>query len=719
MTKGLSASVALARRSLGAGGVLGLAVVLVASLSGAGALQLPRDPVQIDSDDIGGVVMGPRGPEAGVWVIAETTDLPTKFGKIVVTDDAGRYVMPDLPRANYSVWVRGYGLIDSPKVQSAPGKLLNLPATPAPNEAAAAQYYPPIYWFSMLKVPAKSEFPLEKIKSQGEWLNVVKTGACQSCHALGTPGTRTIPKELGVFASSAQAWARRLRSGQAQSFMARDITRLDTQLALRLFGDWTDRIAAGELPFAKPERPRGIERNVVVTLWDWSRPTAYLHDEISTDRHNPRVNANGRIYGSPEDSSDLVWVLDPSTHTPSEVLHPVRDPSTPSTKTSPMAPSAYWGADPIWDSKTLNHNPMMDERGRVWFTPRVRPNANPDFCKQGSDHPSAKMFPISDSGRHLSMYDPATGKFALISTCFPTHHLAFAEDANHTLWTSAGIGGPGVIGWLNRRMYEETGDEVRAQGWSPFILDTNGNGKRDAYVEPDQPADRTKDTRVAVNTYAVAVSPADGAVWGTVVGYRGYIVRVAPGSNPTETAVTEIYEPPSPGFGPRGGDVDRNGVYWVSLASGHLASFDRRKCKVLRGPTATGAHCPEGWTFHQLPGPQLRDVQDPGSAEASYYTWIDWFDTFGLGRNVPIAMGNLNSSILALVDGQFVNFTLPYPMGFFAKNVDGRIDDPNAGWKGKALWSTYGTRTMYHLEGGKENRPKAVKIQLRPNPLAR
>jgi hypothetical protein len=304
-----------------------------------------------------------------------------------------------------------------------------------------------------------------------------------------------------------------------------------------------------------------------------------------------------------------------------------------------MAPSAYWGADPIWDSKTLNHNPMMDEtRARLVHTTR-RPNPNPDFCKQGSDHPSAKVFPIAESGRHLSIYDPATGKFALISTCFPTHHLAFAEDSNHTLWTSAGVGGPGVIGWLNRKMYEETGDEVKSQGWSPFVVDTNGNGKRDAYIELDQPADRSKDTRVAVNTYAVAVSPADGAVWGTVLGYRGYIVRLAPGSNPTETALTEIYEPPSPGFGPRGGDVDRNGVYWVSLASGHLASFDRRKCKILRGPTATGAHCPEGWTFHQLPGPQLRDVQDPGSAEASYYTWVDWFDTFGLGRNVPIRDG--------------------------------------------------------------------------------
>jgi len=501
--------------------------------------------------------------------------------------------------------------------------------------------------------------------------------------------------------------------------MARDITRLDTQVALQLFGDWTDRIASGELPFAKPERPRGIERNIVITQWDWGRPTAYLHDAISTDPRNPRVNANGNIYGSPEDSSDFVPILDPKTNTASEVLHPVRDPNTPSTKTNPMAPSAFWGPDPIWDGKTLNHNPMMDEKGRVWFTPRVRPEANPDFCKQGSDHPSARAFPLQTSGRHLSMFDPSTGTFTLISTCFATHHLNFAHDANQTLWTSAGIAGPGVIGWLNRKMFEDTRDEVRSQGWTPFVVDTNGNGKRDAYVEPGEPSDPAKDTRVAVNTYAVAVSPSDGSVWGTVVGYRGAIVRVMPGPDPTHTALTEIYEPPAPGFGPRGGDVDSNGVYWVSLASGHLASFDRRKCRSTAKPSATGEQCAEGWTFFQLPGPQLKDVTEPGSAEASYYTWIDRFDVFGLGRNVPIAMGNLNSSLFALVGGRFINITLPYPMGFFAKNVDARIDDPNAGWKGRALWSTYGTRTMFHLEGGTANQPKAVRIQLRPDPLSR
>ena len=86
--------------------------------------------------------------------------------------------------------------------------------------------------------------------------------------------------------------------------------------------------------------------------------------------------------------------------------------------------------------------------------------------------------------------------------CFPTHHLNFASDANNTLWTSAGVVGPGVLGWLNREMYEETGDEVRSQGWTPFVLDTNGNGRRDEWVEPNQPLDPTKDKRIAVTTTA-------------------------------------------------------------------------------------------------------------------------------------------------------------------------------------------------------------------------
>ncbi len=670
--------------------------------------------------DISGTVTGPNGPEAGVWVIAETAGLPTKYTKIVVTDDRGRYLIPDLPRANFLVWVRGYGLVDSPKISAQPGKMLNLTAVPAPDAKTAAEYYPPIYWFSMLRVPAKTEFPVGRVASQGAWLNTLKTGGCVGCHGLGTPWTRQVPKQFATeFPDHADAWTRRIQSGGAQMQMARDIGSLEPGRALTLFADWTDRIGKGELPFAKPERPTGIARNVVITEWDWGRTTAYLHDEISTDRRNPRVNANGRLFGSPEDSSDFIPILDPIDAVASEVKHPVRDPKTPSTKTSLFAPSAVWGDKPIWDSQAIMHNPMMDEKGHVWFTARIRPAKNPDFCKAGSSQPSAKAFPLDTSGRQLSMYDPQSGKFTLIDTCFSTHHLNFAPDANNTLWLSGGIGGPGVIGWFNRKMYEQTGDEAKSQGWTPFIVDTNGNGKRDAYVEPNQTIDPKKDKRILITPYAVAVSPSDGAVWGTEVAYPGRIMRVMPGPNPSETALAEIYEVPAPGFGPRGGDVDSKGVYWVALSSGHLGSFDRSKCKVVNGPlAATGTHCLEGWTFYQLPGPQLRDVKDPGSAEASYYAWVDRFDTFGLGKDVPIAMGNENSGIFALVNGKFISITVPYPMGFFAKNVDGRIDDPNAGWKGKALWSTYGQRTMFHLEGGKANKPKAVRFQLRPDPLA-
>jgi len=708
---------------------VGISVVLVAGQARLSAQQSTDPAIRIGSGDLGGVVTSTQGPEAGVWVIAETTDLPTKLAKIVVTDGQGRYVMPDLPPASYRVWVRGYGLVDSPKVQTAPGKILDLTAVVAPTAAAAAEYYPAIYWYAMLKVPDKSEFPGTgpdgnrmpvALKSQAQWLDVVKTNGCYTCHQLGNKATRTIPKELGGFNSSVEAWQRRIQSGQAMLQMTTNVGRLDAGRALKLFADWTDRIAAGELPSSQPSRPQGAERNLVITLWDWAGPKDYLHDEVSTDKRNPRVNANGLIFGATEESRDLFPVLDPVNHKATQVKMPVRDPNTPSSKQNALLPSPYWGAEPIWDSQTSMHNPMFDEQGRVWFTSRVRPPANPDFCKKGSDHPSAKLTPIESSNRHVSMYDPKTGKITLISTCFPTHHLVFAEDANNTLWTSAGGPQSGVIGWVNRKMFEETGDEAKSQGWTALILDTNGNGKRDDYVEPSQPVDPSKDKRIMAAFYGVAVNPVDGTIWGSVLGFPGYVIRLNPGPNPPATALTEVFEPPYPGYGPRGMDIDRSGVVWTPLSSGHLGSFDRRKCRgPLNGPNATGQHCPEGWTLYPFPGPQLQNVTDSGSAEASYYTWVDQFDTFGLGKNVPIATGNANEALLALVDGKFVNLRVPYPMGFYTKWMDGRIDDPNAGWKGRGLWATYSTRTPFHIEGGKGTTSKVVKFQLRPDPLAR
>ncbi len=708
---------------------LGVAVLLTTSPARLSAQPGVGASISVGVNDLGGVVASANGPEAGVWVIAETSDLPTKMAKIVVTDDRGRYLMHDLSKANYNVWVRGYGLVDSVKVRTTPGKMLNLNAVVAPNPAAAAEYYPAIYWYSMLEVPDKNAFPgtgtsgngmPATLKSQGQWLDIVKTNGCYTCHQLGNKATRTIPKELGHFKTSVEAWERRIQSGQAMTQMVNNIGRLDTQRALKLFADWTDRIAAGELPASKPTRPEGVERNVVITLWDWAGPKDYLHDEISTDKRNPSVNANGPIYGATEESTDLFPVLDPMNHKATQVKMPARDPKTPSSRDNAMAPSPYWGDEIIWDSKTSMHNPMFDEKGRVWFTSRVRAPENPAFCKKGSQHPSARMFPLERSNRQLSMYDPETGKITLISTCFQTHHLVFAEDANNTLWTSAGGPQSGVIGWLNRKMFEETGDEEKSQGWTALVLDTNANGRRDAYVEPNEPVDPSKDKRVNAAVYSVGVNPVDNSIWGTVLGFPGYVLRLNPGPNPPETALAEVFEPPLPGYGPRGGDIDRNGVFWASLSSGHLASFDRRKCKgPLNGPNATGKHCPEGWTLYPLPGPQMAGVTESGSAEASYYTWVDQFDTFGLGKNVPIATGNANESLLALVDGKFVNLRVPYPMGFYPKWMDGRIDDANAGWKGKAIWATYSTRTPSHIEGGKGTTSKVVKLQLRPDPLAR
>ena len=701
-------------------------LVLAAAFAGF-ALSMNVTPtnaqgVAIDRDDIGGVVTGPGGPEAGVWVIAETRDLGTRYIKAVVTDDSGRYVLPDLPSAEYDVWVRGYGLVDSPKTKSAPGKSLNLTAVVAANAAAAAQYYPAIHWYSMLKIPGKDQFggktDIPAKLTQQYWLTVMRNRSCNGCHQLGGLATRTIPKQFGT---GADGWMRRTQSGQAGGNMTGQLAGRMASVPYKYFGDWTDRIAKGELPHTKPTRPQGVERNIVVTVRDWHTEKHYLHDLISTDRRNPTVNAYGQLYGSAEFSTDAIPILDPVKNIVTSFMPPVM-PGTKFARAShakakPVMPSAYWGDEVIWNSKSNNHNPMFDEDGRVWFAARVRNAKNPAFCQKGSDHPSAKLTALGKSGRQLSVLDPKTNKYTMIDTCFGTHHLQF--DKKGILWTS---GGRSVIGWLDAKKFLRTGDAAASQGWSAMILDTNGNGKRDeGYVGHKGKVDPTKDKRVMAGFYAVMPNPADGSVWGTagVFGGKAAVVRIDPGSNPPSTMLAEIYHIPLPGYGPRGGDIDSNGVVWVSLGSGHMGSFDRRKCKgPLNGPKATGDHCPEGWTFHQYPGPGFKGI-GPNSAESSYYSWVDQHNTFGLGKDVPMSTGNLNDGLIAFKDGKMVTLRVPYPMGFYAKGFDGRIDDAAAGWKGRGLWTTSGDRTPWLMEGGKGSKPLVVHFQLRPNPLAK
>jgi hypothetical protein len=120
-----------------------------------------------------------------------------------------------------------------------------------------------------------------------------------------------------------------------------------------------------------------------------------------------------------------------------------------------------------------------------------------------------------------------------------------------------------------------------------------------------------------------------------------------------------------------------------------------------------------------VPGPNFKGNPDAVAADSNYYNWVDKYDTFGLGKNIPIAIGNNSDSLLFLQNGKWVVARVPYPLGFFVKQLDGRIDNPSAGWKGKGVWTTSANRTPWHLEGGKGTRPKVYKFQLRPNPLAK
>ncbi|MGD0909606.1 MAG: carboxypeptidase-like regulatory domain-containing protein, partial [Candidatus Acidiferrales bacterium] len=244
--------------------------------------------VSVDSDNIGGVVTSANGPEGGVWVIAETT-LGTKFRKEVVTNDQGQYLLPQLPNATYKVWVRGYGLVDSPAVEATPGKVLNLTAVIAPTPQAAAQYYPADYWFSILtSIPPKSAFPMTiqpsnplpgppdpvklthgspppprpvgptTINTQGDYIQAIKS--CGACHQAGVKASRELSPLLapyGPFKSSEDAWVRMLSAGQLGRASMLFLERLNRENAIKMYADWGDRIAKGEVPPAPP-RPQGI-----------------------------------------------------------------------------------------------------------------------------------------------------------------------------------------------------------------------------------------------------------------------------------------------------------------------------------------------------------------------------------------------------------------------------------------------------------------------------
>src|SRR5262245_8128956 len=358
------------------------------SLTRVHAQQRGGATVAIDNDDIGGVVASAKGPEAGGCVIAETTDLTAKFIKSVVTDDQGRYVMPDLPQASYQVFVRGYGLVDSPRVLAKPGQPLDLKAVIAPDGRAAAQVYPANYWLGLLEIP-KGEHSPEHI--------ALETKACFSCHQVGNRATRELTKGVGTFASTLEAWDRHVTMGPNGANMGRVFKDLGAQR--KAFADWTDRIAAGAYPEAPP-RPVGVERNLVISMWDWALPTSRRSDAAGNGEREPTLNANGLIYGAIQ-SSDILAVLDPQTKTTSEIKipsnGPVLDANTPR--------SPVWGDEKIWQRQADPRSVAMDGKGRVWVTARIRaPQQQPAYCTEATNK-FAKYFPMAGpSARQIELY---------------------------------------------------------------------------------------------------------------------------------------------------------------------------------------------------------------------------------------------------------------------------------------------------------------------------
>ena len=381
-----------------------------------------------------------------------------------------------------------------------------------------------------------------------------------------------------------------------------------------------------------------------------------------------------------------------------------------------LQPSPYWGTERIWDTRVNNHNSMFGRDGRVWLAASVRGAENPAFCKQGSDHPSAKAFPMERAVRHIAVFDPKTKKYTFVDTCFSTHHLQFGYDANDTIWTSGG--GP-VVGWLNTKMFDQTGDAAKSQGWTALVLDTNGNGKRDAYVEPDAATGSDEGHADQLSLLRGDAEP----------GGRIDLGRHARRSRCGRQACARL-ESSRDGAGR---DLPCADARLRRARRGHR---QQRRRVGLTGQRAHGQlrsqqvqsaaewaegdrrSLPGGLVVPPVPGPGFKGIGE-NSAESSYYSWVDQHNTFGLGNDVPMSTGNLNDGIIAFANGRMVVLRVPYPMGFYAKGFDGRIDDPKAGWKGRGLWAANGDRTPWLVEGGKGTKPLAAHFQLRPDPLAK
>jgi hypothetical protein len=632
--------------------------------------------VQVDKNSVGGVVVNSNGgkPEAGVWVIAETK-LQVPFRKIVVTDDQGRFLVPDLPDAPYELWVRGYGLRHSERVKASRGEQVKIHVANVVSPQEAAKIYPASYWTSLVTLPSKDEIP-KNYEGMDHW-DAAFRGGCNQCHQLGMVATRRhtdIDDWDGIF--------------QRNIAMNRAANRLGRPLLERTLADWATRINAGEVPQAPP-RPTGLERNFVVSQWDWGAPESFIHDVVSTDKRNPTLYPYGRVYGADRTGGGRLWILDPTENSVSVLQVQPRTMKGYNAKLDyyhDRGTSGEWMASP--------HNPMLDEQGRVWMTEPIhgdRPEDYPKWAKSaiGTETNSPTEIDLGYklllSKRHsmqLGYFDTKTQKFVSVDTVYTNHHLQFDKEGR--LWSN----NPGdvvALGMLDTKKINPNDPqrtEAAAQkAWMRINVDTGRN--------------------VPGTGYAVAVSPVDGTIWQSdpeTGGPQNKLYMFNP-----KTQKFKDYPLAAPGRLPHGIDFSTDGQVWFSAGSGHLGRFDPKS---------------EKFTYWELPGPKFKGAgKETGSTEYPYFLWVDQFDALGFGKDTVIVTGTTSDSML-IFDPKKETFSvvrIPYPMPFYTRGLDGRIDDPKAGWKGRGIWATYSS----YMPKFAETRIGSVDhIQMRPNPLA-
>ena len=280
---------------IAAGTVAAAGVFVATVLSGQGAAQKSPPPDYIEGTVTSGFRTAAKGtPEAGVWVIAVAKPGGKVMRKIVVTDSKGRFVLPEMPDAKWSVWVRGYGILDSKKTPARPGANLSLKVKKTTTPVQRARVYPANYWLSMLNLPTNIATPMG--------MSGMKLG-CMLCHQIGIKQTRSLVTREAYDAGTKKAGT-----------MYNTSVGLGRDALLDSLADWSGRIAKGETPKTTPPRPKGMERNIVITQWNWGDKFAYAHDEVATDKRNPRLNADGKVWGVDIGNDRLLWV-DPVKNT--------------------------------------------------------------------------------------------------------------------------------------------------------------------------------------------------------------------------------------------------------------------------------------------------------------------------------------------------------------------------------------------------------------------